>query len=154
MMDVKTELLRLSRTFKESQIPYAACGGVAMAVHGFPRATKDVDLIVCAEDLAAVRTAVRPLGYSVNGGFQTFQEGKETEMKLWRISRVVEDELWTIDFLIVTDFLRDVWEGRITIEHEGDQITVVSADGLRKMKELSGRPQDLVDLENLNDPDV
>lgn len=127
---------------------------LAVAIHGFPRATNDVDIIVCAEDLAAVRTTVKPLGYTIDGGFQTFRAGTDTEMKLWRISRAVDDELWTVDFLVVTDFLRDVWQEREIVEFDEVEISVVSIEGLKKMKDLSGRPQDLFDLEHLNNPDV
>lgn len=154
MMDVNGEMLRIGKEFEEAKIEYAVCGGLALAIHGFPRATKDVDLIICAEDLARIRSLVRQLDYRVDGGFQTFRAGTTEESKLWRISRVVDDELWTIDFIIVTEFLRDVWHDRLTVEYRGQHIQVVSADGLRKMKEFSGRPQDLADLEKLNDPNV
>ena len=148
-MDVTGEMLRITTAFDD-----AICGGLSLAIHGFPRATKDVDMIVGAEDLPRIRTLVRQLDYRIDGGFQIFRQGTAEESRLWRISRVVVDELWTVDFILVTDFLRDVWRDRILVEFRGQKIRVVSADGLRKMKEFSGRPQDLADLEKLNDLDV
>jgi len=154
MMDVNGEMLRITKELNEAKIDYALCGGLAVAVHGYPRATKDVDLMVHAEDLARIRTLMKQLDYRVEGGFQTFRAGTPEESKLWRISRATNDELWTVDFIVVADFFRDVWKDRIAIEFRGQQIRVVSADGLRKMKEFSGRPQDLADLEKLNNHDV
>jgi hypothetical protein len=36
------------------EIPYAICGGLAMAVHGRPRATVHIDILVQQEHLAMV----------------------------------------------------------------------------------------------------
>jgi hypothetical protein len=153
-MNVKTELIRVTDALDEAHIDYAVCGGLALAIHGFPRATKDVDLIVSAEDLAAVRTAVRPLGFRLETGIITFRAGTDEEMKLWRVSRAVDDILFTVDFMLATRFLEDVWQNRKRFEFAGKQISVVSVEGLRKMKQFAGRPQDLADLDKLNNSDV
>lgn len=153
-MNVKTELIRVTDALDEAHIDYAVCGGLALAIHGFPRATKDVYLIVRAEDLAAVRTAVRPLGFRLETSIISFRAGTDEEMKLWRVSRAVDDELLTVDFMLATKFLDDVWQDRERFEFAGKQISVVSIEGLRKMKRFAGRPQDLADLEKLNNSDV
>ena len=43
----------------------ALCGGLAMAIHGYPRATVDIDVLAPAEQLPRLLEAVRPLGYDI-----------------------------------------------------------------------------------------
>lgn len=51
-MNLKDELLLITNTLSAARIDYALCGGVAVAVHGYPRATRDIDLLIREEDLA------------------------------------------------------------------------------------------------------
>jgi hypothetical protein len=41
MLDIYEEFLKLVEALNERAIDYALCGGMAMAVHGLPRATVD-----------------------------------------------------------------------------------------------------------------
>jgi hypothetical protein len=45
--------------------------------------------------------------------------------------------------------MEDVWETREEIDFLGEKLSVVSRDGLIKMKRLAGRPQDVADIEGL-----
>ena len=60
-------------------------------------------------------------------------------------------DVLTVDLALVPAFLEDVWQERETLQVDDYEITVVSLSGLKKMKRLSGRPQDLADLERLED---
>jgi len=44
-------------------IPYAVAGGMALVAHGYERTTVDVDLLVTAEGLDALRSKLEGLGY-------------------------------------------------------------------------------------------
>ena len=50
MVDVYAEFLALVKALEAAHIEYALCGALALAVHGAPRATKDIDLIARKED--------------------------------------------------------------------------------------------------------
>lgn len=41
-----TDIRRLAKTLQDHGVEYAVIGGIAMALHGFPRATKDIDLLL------------------------------------------------------------------------------------------------------------
>jgi hypothetical protein len=60
---VHQSLHRIAAKLAELGIPYAVAGGMALNAHGFRRATIDVDVLVTAEGLAAVHTALEGLGY-------------------------------------------------------------------------------------------
>lgn len=152
-MDLKEELIRVTDALREMRIEYAICGGIAVLIHGCPRPTYDLDFIVSVDDLAGIRTVLRPLGYILRTDIITFQAGEPTESKLWRVSKIDGEDMLTLDFLLLTPFLKDVWAGRRQFEFDGKTVTVVDLDGLRKMKVAAGRPKDLLDLENLKQLD-
>jgi hypothetical protein len=43
-VDLFDELVRLAAALHDAGTPYGLCGGLAVAAHGAPRATKDIDL--------------------------------------------------------------------------------------------------------------
>jgi hypothetical protein len=43
-MNIKTELLSILEALDAADTSYALCGGLALAVHGHPRFTKDIEL--------------------------------------------------------------------------------------------------------------
>ena len=44
--DLVAELQSIARAFDRDGVEFALCGGLAVAVHGHVRATKDIDLLV------------------------------------------------------------------------------------------------------------
>ena len=64
-MDLHEELARLVDALADCEVEYALCGGLALAVHGFPRFTKDIDLLVRKEDVEGIVEAARDRGFVV-----------------------------------------------------------------------------------------
>ena len=54
-----------------------------------------------------------------------------------------------LDLLILGDDLDGVWRSRQVLGWEGGNISVVSRDGLIRLKRLRGSAQDLADIEHL-----
>ena len=148
MADIFEEFQNLIGRINEKQIDYAVCGGWAMAIHGAPRATVDIDLLVANENLSKVWKIAEDLGYWVEGLPLSFDDGI---IEIRRISKIDEETrtLFTIDFLLVTEGLKKVWETRENIDWEDDKVWTVSREGLIFMKKLSGRHKDLGDIESL-----
>ena len=46
------------KTLNSYHIPYALCGGMAVVLHGYPRLTRDIDLLIRPSDLAGARDAL------------------------------------------------------------------------------------------------
>jgi len=146
-MDLKKELLALVNAFGRAGVPYALCGGMAVVLHGCPRLTRDVDLLIRSRDLDAARAALASAGFT--GGLIPFDAGLSHERNVFRVSKATADDLLTVDLLLLPDFLAEVWKSRETHELEGVLVTVVSVDGLIAMKKIAGRHQDLSDVEQL-----
>ncbi|MEZ6134074.1 MAG: nucleotidyltransferase family protein [Pirellulaceae bacterium] len=149
MMQLRTELLKIVRCLNESQIDYALCGGLAVAVHGYPRATKDIDVLIRKEALGDASSALAPLGYDLEAGMFKFDQGTEKETQLFRVSRAEGAMLTTLDLMLVTPVLEGVWDDREVVRAYETDIRVVSKAALIRMKKLAGRHQDLADVESL-----
>lgn len=149
VVDLRQELLNIVEALDSAGVPYALCGGLAVVLHGFPRATQDVDLLVLPEDIDRARAALRNLGYTLEAGPMTFKAGQPGQQELCRISRVAGRDLITLDLLIAGPSLHDVWSTREQFELNGVRLVAVSRAGLVKMKRSAGRPQDLADVESL-----
>lgn len=151
MLNLKEELFQVTDLLNKMGVEYAVCGGLAVLIHGCPRPTYDLDFIVKSNNLARIRSHLKHLGYKIQTDVMTFQADQPNEIKVWRISKARDEDLLSVDFLLINPFLEDVWAGRRQFEFDGKSITVVGLDGLRKMKESAGRPKDLIDLENLKE---
>jgi len=69
-------LHRLDRRLREEGIPYALIGGMALVSHGYERLTKDVDILLTPEGLAAYAEKCVGRGYvpAFTGARKTFRD--------------------------------------------------------------------------------
>ncbi len=146
-MSLFDEFKALVAELNAADVPYALCGGLAMAVHGFPRATVDIDLLTppnCAERILEI--GVRQ-GFTLPATTLQFKQGVQVK----RISkpRGPDQEVLVLDVLLVVPLLQAAWEGRQQIEWEGDTIWVVSRQGLIQMKSFRASGVDVEDVANL-----
>jgi hypothetical protein len=132
----------------EQKIDYALCGGMAMGVHGFARTTIDIDLMILSESVEVVIAIARDLGYTIRGKDLSFKNGA---IEIRRLSQIDPEsgDLLPLDFLLVTPELREIWDSRIAAEWEGGRLSVVTRDGLIKLKRWRNSGQDLADIEAL-----
>jgi len=144
MATLLDELSQLISALDENEIEYAVCGGLALAIHGFARATLDIDVLIEAESLEKTFKIGAENGFDIRGLDISF---KEEAIEIRRVSKIDDNgEVLSLDLLLVTPQVRDVWETREKIVFLGNQLSVVSLSGLIKMKTLAGRPQDLADI--------
>ncbi len=143
-MDLYDELRGLVAVLEQQHIEYAICGGVALALHGYPRFTKDIDLLILAADCDRVLEIAERRGFLDPAGRIPFENGD-----VYRTSKIVGTDILTLDILLVNAALEDVWNGREVYCWRELDVQVVSSQGLIKMKRMAGRGQDLLDVEKL-----
>lgn len=143
-MDLISEFERVIGVL-HGTVDYALCGGLAVAVHGAPRATRDIDLLVREEDVERVMELVEPLGYRFRANPMKFPDG----MRLQRVTRIQGRDLVTIDLLLVGEGTREAFESRGRYRMGEVEVWVVEREPLVQMKVLAGRPQDLADVQRL-----
>jgi len=148
-LDLFLETRRLLDALDEAGVEHAVAGAIALAVHGVPRATSDIDVLIPEDRLEAAIEAARASGFSHQALPMTFPDG----MRIRRVTRIEGDETLTLDLLLVGPNLEEVWETRQRVPIEGGEMSVVSREGLIRMKAWAGRDQDLADIRRLEELD-
>ena len=148
-MNLVDELHAIAAALRSAGVRYAVCGGVAVSAHGAPRSTKDIEIIVAAEDLPLALDAVRPLGYAFLALPMTFDAGTERERNVQRVSKLQGSDHMLLDLLLANASLAGALEDRLEVQLPEGPLAIVSRATLIRMKQLAGRAQDLLDLEQL-----
>ena len=138
-MNLKRELLGVVKALGDSSVPYALCGGMAVVLHGYPRLTRDIDMLIRPEDLDTARVALAASGFTIAAGIIPFDVGRPHERQVYRVSKAIGAELLTVDLLLLPHFLEEVWQGRETYEVEGSLVHVVSRAGLITPEQMKAR---------------
>ena len=78
-MKLKDELLKIVVRLDQAGIDYALCGGLAVAVHGHPRMTKDIDILIRPESLEASKAALADIAYDLESGLFRFNPNTDCD---------------------------------------------------------------------------
>lgn len=100
-MDLIDELVGLIKALNDAGVRYALCGGLAMAVHGHPRATQDIDLLIPKEELAKIQQVAATVGFRIPSGRMPFKVRTPLAMDIYRVSKAVGSILIPLDMIIV-----------------------------------------------------
>lgn len=148
-IDLFDETMGLLAELERHGVPYAVVGALALAIHGVPRATTDIDLLVRRDDVEAILEVARARGFRVQALPMRFSDGLEVR----RSSKVDATVMLTLDLLLVNENLEPVWASRERVATERGDVWVVSRQGLIEMKAWAGREQDLADIRRLRELD-
>jgi len=137
-------LNRLKDVFASLQrhdVRYVVIGGIAAVLHGVPRATFDLDLLIEATS----DNAQRLLDALAETGMGTAHLTTAADLLAHEIT-IFQDRV-RIDVQTSTPGLTfaEAWGGRVTMAYEGQQFNVVSRVHLIRSKRASGRDIDLQD---------
>ncbi len=146
-LDLIAELEAVLGALSSGAVDHALCGGLAVAIHGHPRATMDIDVLVPADRLSAALRAAHEVGFDIPARKMVFGLRTGQPREVQRVSKLDPDTgaLLSLDLLLVGPTLAEVWAGRISVRWRERDVSIVSRDGLVAMKRLAGRPQDLAD---------
>jgi hypothetical protein len=130
----------------EEKVRFLVVGAYALAAHGFPRATKDIDFFVWAtpENAANLLRALARFGAPLDDISESDFSTTGTVFQIGNSPRRI-DILTTISGI---EFER-AYAHRKSILLEGLEIPVISVADLITNKRASGRTQDLADVEKL-----
>ena len=137
------EFLRL---LNANRVDYLLVGGYAVGLHGYPRATVDLDIWVSATP----ENAARVIAALTSFGFESFS----LEPHLFIDPRsIVRFGIPPFRIEIMTSIdgvdYGSCSRRAVTFNVEGVQVPVISLADLRVNKRAAGRHKDLADLENL-----
>ena len=142
-------LCRLVQRLDAEDIPYALLGGLALAEHGYPRLTEDIDLLMTPSGLARFRQRLVGRGYrpAFSGAQKTFRD-TETGVRI----EILTTGEYPGDGLPKPVAFPDPAAPGVTVEIEG--VRVVTLENLIELKLASGtsaphRLRDLADVQDL-----
>lgn len=145
-MELDPDFKEFLQSLNENNVRYLVIGGYALAFHGHPRYTKDLDIWIGMDEANAAKVvqALSDFGFaSLELKSEDFLEPDTVIQLGYPPSRI--DLLVGLDG---ADFDESYTQRQVeTIE--GIQITVIDRANLVLLKRAAGRPQDLADIDNL-----
>jgi hypothetical protein len=150
-MPIIEELYRLAAAFAESRLEYAVCGGLAVAIHGRPRLTVDIDVVVAAQDIEKAAEIAARVGFDDVSGWIHLPLNKLGINRLYRLNKISGAEFLTLDLLEADSSQNAIFSERETFDVEGRSIQSLSRAALVAMKRASDRTKDRLDVELLHD---
>ena len=134
----------LIRSLKENKVVFVIIGATAFPVHGYSRATLDIDIFIKPERDNAEKTwrALKEFGYDI------------TDIK---IEDLLTKKTLIRQYIVETDIhpfvkgstFQKVWRDKVKSKFGDTYTYFASLDDLIKMKKAAGRPQDTADLKYL-----
>ena len=137
------EFLRL---LNEKKVEYLVVGGYAVAFHGYPRPTGDLDIWIAVHpnNIDGVVEVLREFGF---GGDDTspslFAEpGVIIRMGVPPVRIELQTRISGVSF-------EECYQHQIVGDFDGEPVNLIDLDHLKQNKRAAGRNKDLADLENL-----
>lgn len=131
----------LLKSLNAHNIRYVVIGATAFPVHGYARATLDIDIFIEAtpENARQTLAALKDVGYDV------------TDIT---IEDLLTKKLLIRQYILATDIhpfasgvtFEEVWRNRVEDKIGETPADFASLDDLIRMKQAAGRPKDLEDL--------
>jgi len=134
------------QSLNDNRVRYLVIGGYAVALHGYPRYTKDIDIWIemSPDNAANLVKALEQFGFGSLG--------------LQAADFLVPDQVVQLGYppsridLITTpagvDF-ETCYASRVEVVIDDVTVNFIDLENLKKSKKAAGRLQDLADLENL-----
>ena len=134
------------QSLNDNQVRYLIIGGYAVAFHGHPRYTKDMDVWIAMnpDNAAKMVKALKQFGFgSLDLQVEDFLIPNQIIQLGYPPNRIdLLMSLKGVEFEVC-------YASRVEVEIDGVQVNFIGLENLKKNKKATGRYQDLADLENL-----
>lgn len=146
-MELSQDFKEFFRSLNAHKVRYLVVGGFAVALHGHPRYTKDIDVWIDCSTANAKRMvrAMADFGFASLGlqaaDFQEFGQVIQLGIAPNRIDILMS--LKAVNF-------RRCYRQRVTVDFDGIAVNFIDVESLKINKLSTGRSQDQADVENLD----
>lgn len=144
------------KTLHDAEIRYVLIGGMAVVLHGYPRFTQDMDIVLDMEPGNAGKflASMEMIGFAPRVPVPSAAFLDPLEREAWIREKNLqafsfvcrEDPFFVVDVLLTIPFES---VPAVPLEAAGIQIPVIDRAALIRMKRATGRTQDLADAEAL-----
>lgn len=148
--------------FYQEKVQYLVVGGLAVNLHGVPRVTYDIDIIISTDrdNVLKLNRTLKNLGYVPRLPISPDNMADEKILKDWTENRNMKafsfyhkkENHKVVDIVLVQplDFTQ-AFQHRVIKKVDDIEIYVASIDDMISMKKASNRPKDLSDLAMLQE---
>ena len=148
---------KVFKTFKAFKVKYLLGGGLAVNLHGVPRFTKDIDILIdlSTSNLNRLRKALEKLNYKPKIPVTMNEFLKPENWKKWKREKGMlslslynpENPFEELDLLVNVDLkFESASKRKMSLKSSNFEVDVVGIDDLIKMKIKAGRAQDKSDV--------
>jgi hypothetical protein len=145
-MPLNSDLREFVELLNSHEVEYVIVGAFAVAWHGYPRYTADLDIFINAETSNALRvkTALERFGFSA---LDISIEDLSAPGKIIQLG-VSPNRIDILTSISGVSF-EEVWKTRATGQLDGIPVYFIGRESLLYNKEATGRARDLGDAEEL-----
>ena len=145
-MVLTPDFIEFVKSLNSRGVRYLVIGGYAVALHGYPRYTKDLDVWIEPSESNAVRMVAAMDDF----GFASLGLKKSDFLEHGQIIQLGYPPN-RIDILTTPSGVEfeDCFRSRVEVTMDDVQVNFINLENLRRNKRSTGRHQDLADLENL-----
>jgi len=139
---VLNRLQDVFRSFLQHEVKYVVIGGIAVVLHGVPRATFDLDILI----ESSAENARRLLDALLDAGLGT--ASLTTAENILANEITVFSDRVRIDVQTSTPgvIFQEAWERRETVNYHGQEFYILCREDLILSKKAAGRAVDLEDV--------
>ena len=147
-MEIQQDFNELLKLFNAHKVEYIIVGGYALAFHGAPRYTGDIDILIKSDDDNAQRvlSALEEFGFGSIG---------LTKSDFLSPDKVVQLGVPPVRVDIITSISGVTWEeavsGRVQGKYGNTSVYYIGRDQFIENKRTIGRKKELADLEALGE---
>lgn len=134
------------KSLNSNAVEYLVVGAVALAHHGFPRFTGDLDVLIRNSPENARRLESALVAFGLAGlGLKAADFSQS-----YRVVQlgVAPNRIDLLTSLTGVSF-EEAWADRVEVEMEGMKVNFIGREALIRNKKATGRAQDIADLEAL-----
>lgn len=151
---------RIFQLLNEHELHYVVIGGIAVVLHGCPRLTADLDLIIDLDPSNARETieVLQGAGFVADIPVDVRQFADEVVRREWMVNKNMkalslhdgQKPPMVIDILAESPIaFDDLYRRSKLINLDATSVRIASIADLIALKRLAGRPEDLLDIEEL-----
>jgi len=142
-MELSKDALEFIRLLNQKKVEYLIVGGWAVAIHGKPRYTKDIDIFISRspQNAEAILVLLKEFG------FESLDLNRDDFMTPHRIVQlgVEPNRIDLLTSISAVDF-DEAYKNKVLVECDGEMLNFINVDDLIKNKKATGRDQDLIDI--------
>ncbi len=145
-MNIQKDFEEFLKLLHKRSVEYVVVGGYAVAFHGYVRATKDIDILFNNSkiNIQRLKGVLNEFGFPADSltDVAFSEQGKIIRMGVAPVMIELINAISGVSF-------KTAWKNRITGRYGGTDIYYLSRSDLLKNKKASGRPRDILDIDEL-----